>query len=778
MKRRILNIALMLSVILSMLAPAIVAPVIPAQAAEDPFPLPDMDADGLANDLETEGWYNLSGGPFATDPEDMDSDNDGLSDGEEKLFDTNPLDSHNPGIAVIYNNSFKTKQYFSTTDPKYLKMIQSGDQYLLREALVVRRGTVFNITGPASGTLTFTGTGMTVLTPTKDPSGGWAVSLSINGTVGTYIATVTDGAWSKSMPIYVIFELPTTLPQDQVAAFLYDDDPANLKDEVAVFWNTQEWPYYGNYQTSVQPCPGTDPNAPCSLWQYHRAIGYSQAYWTEQFTKAVLVDHAIKAIHGKTTLAAAAPAAASWIDTEFHTRSGSQKNSWSTAMYRWFDGIGYQSSGGYCETTATTFTTILRSAGIASRPFILDYNKTSGHGEGGQIGNIWQLDTSTMIWLGTAWNAMRAYGGDEISDLYYPWNSGTAGPSILNNWDTASGYYTDFYGDGLFAVNEDWTFQTSTGVGTVNTDWVNNYPSDTSQDRLNRDYEWGSDKPLEIKQSPHVDVLNCQVWTGDNWAPGEWRTPIVSNPASPARDETLTYYLPAGVPDPATPLENWPYNPKPTSCSDSTPTAECNAFMAAWSTATCAVVSPAQAPSVEIIDTAHKVYLPLVRNGASSSGTAQLGSILTESGLDKDEDGLYDELTLRIQVNISQAGEYQLGGLLLAGENVIRTSTGRINLEKGLQTVRLSFDGQQIGDFGVDGPYQVQALWVASPDQPILTIIEPEKMLDYQEYTYSTKAYSASQFKVQAATIIDEYTHQGVDANGNSLYEAILVNIP
>ena len=53
-----------------------------------------------------------------------------------------------------------------------------------------------------------------------------------------------------------------------------------------------------------------------------------------------------------------------------------------------------------------------------------------------------------------------------------------------------------------------------------------------------------------------------------------------------------------------------------------------------------------------------------------------------------------------------------------------------------------------------------------------------EKMLDYQEYTYSTQAYSASQFKFMAAAIVDEYTHQGVDANGNGLYEAILVNIP
>ena len=94
----------------------------------------------------------------------------------------------------------KPRQYFSTSDPKYLQMIQGGDQYLLAEAVVVRRGTTFNIAGPASGTLAITWTGtMTLLTPVKDPArGGWNISVPAGGTVGTYTATITDGAWTKS----------------------------------------------------------------------------------------------------------------------------------------------------------------------------------------------------------------------------------------------------------------------------------------------------------------------------------------------------------------------------------------------------------------------------------------------------------------------------------------------------------------------------------------------------------------------------------------------------
>ena len=63
-------------------------------------------------------------------------------------------------------------------------------------------------------------------------------------------------------------------------------------------------------------------------------------------------------------------------------------------------------------------------------------------------------------------------------DLYYPWNSGTTGISLLKDWDTYSGYYNDYYGDTVVSVNEDWNFQNgSNGGGTVNTAWSNGVPT-------------------------------------------------------------------------------------------------------------------------------------------------------------------------------------------------------------------------------------------------------------------------------------------------------------
>ena len=72
----------------------------------------DRDGDGIPDHIETDGWRNASGGPYKTNVLDPDSDSDGLTDGEEKLFDTQPLNAGSPGAHVEYQGSFKTRQYF------------------------------------------------------------------------------------------------------------------------------------------------------------------------------------------------------------------------------------------------------------------------------------------------------------------------------------------------------------------------------------------------------------------------------------------------------------------------------------------------------------------------------------------------------------------------------------------------------------------------------------------------------------------------------------------
>ena len=130
------------------------------------------------------GWYIYSYGPYRTDPFNADSDSDGLTDGEEKLFNTGPLDDKSPGIGVKYDPGFQTIEYFSESDGRYQTSIRGGDQFLMRYSMVIRRGTTFNLIGPNNATLEITGTGLTPLTGVPDPvNGGWSVTVPTDGTV-------------------------------------------------------------------------------------------------------------------------------------------------------------------------------------------------------------------------------------------------------------------------------------------------------------------------------------------------------------------------------------------------------------------------------------------------------------------------------------------------------------------------------------------------------------------------------------------------------------------
>ena len=772
MKTRYLNIFVVVSMLISL-----VLNVIPVSAQEDPFPLPDKDGDSLLNDLEIDGWYNLAGGPFTTDPNDRDSDNDGLTDGEEKLFDTNPLDSHSPGIAVKYLESYETSQYFNTTDPDYLSIKQGGDQFLMEEAVVVRRGTSFTIAGPASGTLTLTGTDMTPIIPVRDPAnGGWSITIPMDGTVGTYTATVTDGVWTKSMPVYVIFEIPDDLSQNEINAYMYDGEFENKKDEVVPFFRMWDWDYF-NQHNSNPGCPyPSDPNYPCSDWPYHLAFGYAQAYWTEQFTKSAFVDHAIKGIYGKTSQADATYTLSRWFDTEFRTQHSYLQNNFSSSMYRWWDGTGWTSTGGYCETTATTYAAMLRSAGIPAHVFQIDYNKTRGHGESGQFDNTYEYDTSTMMWYEGQWYAQRAYSGASDDGTYYPWNKGVTAITTLDVWSKSNQpgyYYSDLYGDGIFTVNQDWDFQIGSNAGgTVNQVW----PIPNAEwSSINRDYQWDSKLPLQITQSPDVDVLDYLFFNGDNWQPSEWRRPPVSSPEG--RNEYLTYILPDGVIDPENELENWPRGPRPIACSPATPPAECAAFLAAWTPEN--TINLIEAVSNTVEKGENTIFIPLVNNQNSTTVNIRLGNIVADTGIDHDENGYFDELIVKFEVTSSVENDVQFGGFLGVGGSKIRGSTEDITLKPGKQIIEISFNGIEIADSKADGPYTVEALWAVEPDQTYLVIVDPEKTLVYQDYSYSTNAYQFSQFKILAATIdSDGISHSGIDKDKNGLFKSIVINIP
>jgi hypothetical protein len=648
-------------------------------------------------------------------------------------------------------------------------MVQGGDRYLMTEAMVVRRGTTFHIGGPSDADLAITGSGLTSLTGVKDPcGGGWTVSVPSNGTVGTYAATVSLGDWNKSMPLYVLFQVPSPSPsseyiynltQEHIEAFLYDDDSSNLRDETSV------WFYAPEDQYSM-PCSDPPDDSPCSEWDYHWAKGYAQAFWTDLFQKYVFLDHAMPAIHGYTAQTSAANAVAAWADKEFKVNFDGLYDSFAAAMYTWpvwvEDRWEWAMYGGACQDNANIFTTMLRSAGIAARPFLKDYNKTPGHGEGGAFDIFYQYDHSVMIWVDNHWKGGRSYTGGESG--YYPWDGGYRPHMELYR------YYDDVNSDLIISTNEGWDWASDGGM--VNDLYFPSHEDVNVPGTYDYGY-WYSHNPLEIPRSPYVDILNYEFWHGDDWAPSEWRDPDTDpdyDSLPSGRVATQTYDLPPGVPAYVGDLENWPYNPVPIACSPS------------WYEPGWEEECPYDGGGLSLgvsgmsIEASARPALGTQPALQTQSDLIQLGAMVDDYGLDLDGNGRFDELIVEFEVNVAQAGDYTFGGALELGEDMIDANYARLHLGEGVQTVQLSFDGQAIGRKGVDGPYQVVALWVTDLERFDRDELW-DNLLDYQQPDYATAPYAADQFETLGALFADVYSHRGLDNDGDGRYEAVAIDV-
>jgi len=347
---------------------------------------PDRDYDGLTDDVETNGWWNAAGF-FTTDPLNLDSDDDGLTDGKEKLYDTNPLDGHSPGIYVEYEDHLKTREYFAR-DPHSVQpwgWQRYGDQWISFGAVVVRRASAFYVGGPAEATIevTKTLTSLTTLTPLRDGCASrWQILIPPDGTVGEYRITLREGSWSKSLNLYVIFELPaptTGFTQQMINMFLYDDDYTVRYDEVGMLLDSSDpWEYSHDQYPQYIP-EGAWVNG-----------GTFYEFQLQQFEPFVFVDHVIKAINGTTTQWDAADRLLARVDK--YTRFNYPRpltDSWRVLN------PGADDSN-QCSNISGLTTAFMRGAGIPARPMFVDWVHSS-------------FDHASEVWANGAWYAGRGY---------------------------------------------------------------------------------------------------------------------------------------------------------------------------------------------------------------------------------------------------------------------------------------------------------------------------------------------------------------------------------
>ena len=107
---------------------------------------------------------------------------------------------------------------------------------------------------------------------------------------------------------------------------------------------------------------------------------------------------------------------------------------------------------------------------------------------------------------------------------------------------------------------------------------------------------------------------------------------------------------------------------------------------------------------------------------------------MTDTALDKNGDGKFDELRIVFQVDILQTGAYTWSGSVRQPDNrqaiASASSSGTLN-DVGLNNLSLSFDGAAIGSSGFNGPYIIGDIGIYGPPNAAALKLKMGKTAEY-----------------------------------------------
>jgi hypothetical protein len=130
---------------------------------------------------------------------------------------------------------------------------------------------------------------------------------------------------------------------------------------------------------------------------------------------------------------------------------------------------------------------------------------------------------------------------------------------------------------------------------------------------------------------------------------------------------------------------------------------------------------------------------------ASDFDTDSFSGIYSDSGIDTNGDGLFDQLAINVGLNVGTAGNYVVAGSLCDHSgNVIDSRLQPAALAAGAQSVTLNFLGTAIRQSGADGPYVLTNLTL-SPAGGVAAAAVAQ--------AYTTSSYHSTDFGPAAPTV-------------------------
>ncbi len=145
---------------------------------------------------------------------------------------------------------------------------------------------------------------------------------------------------------------------------------------------------------------------------------------------------------------------------------------------------------------------------------------------------------------------------------------------------------------------------------------------------------------------------------------------------------------------------------------------------------------------------------------------------------DASGDGIYDYLVAEVGVELYTPGAYIVEGLLtkeVGGETQIvarqpsywssEHTTTLVSGQPGVHTAKLYFSGQEIFQSGQDGPYLFEGKTHGAD-------------FEMTRGSFETPAFKYGEFGELDAAIVDGTTLDGVDADGDGLFDELLITVP
>jgi predicted phage tail protein len=126
--------------------------------------------------------------------------------------------------------------------------------------------------------------------------------------------------------------------------------------------------------------------------------------------------------------------------------------------------------------------------------------------------------------------------------------------------------------------------------------------------------------------------------------------------------------------------------------------------------------------------------------------TAQLTGSYSDSAVDDDGDGLFDNLNIQVGVNPSVSSDFTLSGDLVVGSQIVAHAGAYVSLTTGAQNVTLSFSGDDIRATNLNGPYTLTNLTLSDMTYGSIPVVSATNV-------YTTAAYTAADFAATCYTL-------------------------